>query len=169
MFNILGPLSNPAGARAQVLGVPRPELVETMAAVLGRLGCRHALVVHGEDGIDELTLAGPTLVCELKGETLSSYRITPQDAGLEPAPRAAVHGGAPADNAGTMRAVFAGRPGPIRDFVLLNAAAALMVGGAAANIAEGVTVAAKLIDTGAAGNAVERFVAATQRHAPAGE
>ena len=169
VFNILGPLSNPAGAQAQVLGVPRPELVETMAAVLGRLGCRHALVVHGEDGIDELTLAGPTLVCELKGETLSTYRITPQEAGLEPAPRAAVHGGAPADNARTLRAVFEGRTGPIRDFVLLNAAAALVVGGAVANIAEGVTVAAKLIDTGAAGNAVDRFVTATQRHAPVGE
>ncbi|HLZ72659.1 MAG TPA: anthranilate phosphoribosyltransferase [Dehalococcoidia bacterium] len=169
VFNILGPLSNPAGAQAQVLGVPRPELVETMAAVLGRLGCRHALVVHGEDGIDELTLAGPTLVCELKGETLATYRVTPNDAGLEPAPRAAVHGGAPVDNAKTMHAVFEGRPGPIRDFVLLNAAAALIVGGAAANIAEGVTVAARLIDTGEAGRTAERFVEASQRHAPGTE
>jgi anthranilate phosphoribosyltransferase len=132
-----------------------------MAQVLGRLGSRHVLVVHGEDGIDELTLAGPTLVCELRDGALKTYRITPQDAGLDPAPRAAVRGGDRDANAATMRAIFDGRPGPLRDFVLLNAAAALVVGGAAGSIAEGVTVAARLIDTGGAGRALEQFIAAS--------
>jgi anthranilate phosphoribosyltransferase len=167
VFNVLGPLSNPARAQAQVLGVPRADLVETMAAVLGRLGSRHALVVHGEDGIDELTLSGPTLVCELRGESLQTFRITPQEAGLEPAPRAAVRGSGPQENAAAMRAIFEGRPGPLRDIVLLNAGAALVVGGATGSIREGVTLAAKLIDTGEAGRVTERFVAASNRTAAA--
>jgi anthranilate phosphoribosyltransferase len=167
VFNILGPLSNPAGAQAQVLGVPRPELVEMMAAALGRLGSSHVLVVHGEDGTDELTLTGPTIVCELREGVTQVYRIRPEDAGLEPAPRAAVRGSTPAENAATMRAVFEGRPGPLRDIVLLNAGAALVVGGAGSSIAEGVALAAKLIDTGEAGRVAERFVAATNRLAPA--
>ncbi len=166
VFNILGPLSNPARAEAQVLGVPRPELVEVMATVLGRLGSKHALVVHGEDGLDELTLSGPTLVAELQGESLTVYRVTPEDAGLERAPRAAVRGGSPTDNAATMKQVLGGRPGPMRDIVLLNAAAALLVGGAVESIPEGVTVAARMIDTGVAGRVAERFVEASQRHAP---
>ncbi len=167
VFNILGPLSNPARAEAQVLGVPRPELVELMAAVLGRLGSRHAIVVHGEDGLDEFTLSGPTLVTELCGESLRTYRVTPEEAGLERAPRAAVRGGTPADNAATMKHILAGRAGPLRDIVLLNAAAALVVGGAAASIPEGVTVAARMIDTGDARRVAERFIEASQRHAPA--
>ncbi len=166
VFNILGPLSNPANAQAQVLGVPRPELVELMAAVLGRLGSRHVLVVHGDDGLDEMTLSGTTLVCELHGKSVTTYRVTPEEAGLERAPRAAVRGGTPADNAATMRQVFEGRAGPLRDIVLLNAAAALVVGGAAGAISEGVTVAARMIDTGEAGRAAERFVDASNRYAP---
>jgi anthranilate phosphoribosyltransferase len=166
VFNILGPLSNPAKAQAQVLGVPRPELVELMATVLGRLGSRHVLVVHGEDGLDELTLSGTTLVCELRGETMTTYRVAPEDAELERAPRAAVRGGTPADNAATMRGVFDGRTGPLRDIVLLNAAAALVVGGAAGGIAEGVTVAARMVDTGEAGRVATRFVEASKQYAP---
>jgi anthranilate phosphoribosyltransferase len=169
VFNILGPLSNPARVEAQVLGVPRPELVELMAAVLGRLGSRHALVVHGEDGLDELTLSGPTLVAELHGESLRTYRVTPEEAGLERAPHAAVRGGTPADNAATMKHILDGRTGPLRDFVLLNAAAALVVGGAVESIPEGVTVAARLIDTGEAGRVADSFVAASQRHAPSAD
>jgi len=163
VFNILGPLSNPAQAEAQVLGVPRADLAKTMAAVLGRLGSHHVLAVHGHDGLDELSLSGPTLVCELRGESMRTYEITPEDAGLERSPRAAIRGGTPANNAATMRAIFEGRPGPMRDFALLNAAAALVVGGAAASIPEGVTAAARLVDTGEAGRAAERFVAATNR------
>ena len=169
VFNILGPLSNPARAEAQVLGVPQPQLVQMMAEVLGRLGSRHVLVVHGEDGIDELTLAGPTLICELRDGALRSYRVEPKDVGLEPAPRAAVRGGDRDANAATMRAIFAGHPGPLRDFVLLNAAAALLVGGAATTLGEGVTLAARLIDTGEAGRALERFVAASVAAAGEGE
>jgi anthranilate phosphoribosyltransferase len=167
VFNILGPLSNPARAEAQVLGVPHPALVETMARALARLGTRHALVVHGEDGLDELTLSGPSIVCEVRDGRLATYRLTPGDAGLEPAPLAAVRGGTGEQNAATMRAVFEGRPGPLRDFVLLNAAAALVVGGAARTIPEGVAIAARLIDTGEAGRAMERFIAVSNAAAAA--
>jgi len=163
IFNILGPLSNPAGAQAQVLGVPRPELMELMATVLGRLGSSRVLVVHGEDGLDELTLSGATLICELQGGKVRNYRVTPEEAGLDRAPRASVRGGTPADNARTMLTVFEGRSGPLRDIVLLNAGAALVVGGAAQSIAEGVVLAGGLIDTGEAGRVAERFVAATNR------
>src|SRR5579875_2174690 len=161
VFNILGPLSNPARAEAQVLGVPHPALVETMARALARLGTRHALVVHGEDGLDELTLSGPSIVCEVRNGQLATSRITPGDAGLEPAPLAALRGGTSEQNAAMMRAVFEGRPGPLRDFVLLNAAAALVVGGAARTIPEGVAIAARFVDTGDAGRAMERFIAAS--------
>ncbi|HEY8838140.1 MAG TPA: hypothetical protein VIO16_10785 [Dehalococcoidia bacterium] len=134
-----------------------------MATVLGRLGSSHVLVVHGEDGLDELTLSGATFVCELRGGKVRNYRITPEEAGLERAPRASVRGGTPADNARTMLTVFEGRSGPLRDIVLLNAGAALVVGGAAQSIAEGVVLAGGLIDTGEAGRVAERFVAATNR------
>jgi anthranilate phosphoribosyltransferase len=169
VFNILGPLSNPARAEAQVLGVARPEYIETMAAVLGRLGSRHVLVVHGEEGLDEISLSGPTIVAELKDGSVQTYRITPQDAGLEPAPRAALRGSTPDENAQIMRAVLEGRSGPLRDFVLLNAGAALLVGGLVDSIAEGVALAGNVIDRGDAGAAAERFVAATNNPKLAGQ
>jgi anthranilate phosphoribosyltransferase len=161
-FNILGPLTNPAGATAQLLGVPLAPLAELLAPVLSRLGVRRALVVSGDDGLDELSISAPTCVVEVRGEEVRRYRIAPQDLGLEPAPRAAVRGGSPAENAEAMRRVFTGQEGPLRDFVLLNAAAALVVGGVAPDLAGGVQCAREVIDSGAALTALERFVEATR-------
>jgi anthranilate phosphoribosyltransferase len=161
VFNVLGPLTNPAGAQAQVLGVADAVLAGKMAQVLERLGCRHALVVHGEDGLDEMTIAGPTLVHELKDGALRSYRVAPEDVGLPRAEGCPVKGGSPAENAAALRAVLSGQPGPLRDIVLLNSAAALVAADIATGLAEGVSAAAAAIDGGAAAGALERFVEVT--------
>jgi len=158
VFNVLGPLTNPAGAQAQVLGVADAVLAGKMAQVLERLGCRHALVVHGEDGLDEMTLAGLTLVHELKDGALNSYRVAPEDVGLGRAEGCTVKGGSPEENAAALRAVLAGERGAQRDIVLLNSAAALVAADIAAHLAEGVSLAAAAIDSGAAARALERFV-----------
>ena len=158
VFNVLGPLTNPAGAQAQVLGVASAPLVATMAKVLERLGCRHALVVHGEDGLDEMTLTGPTLVHELKDCAVRSYRVAPEDVGLAPADGLAVKGGSPAENAAALVTVLAGQRGHLRDIVLLNSAAALVAADIAGSLGEGVSLAAAAIDGGAAARALERFV-----------
>jgi anthranilate phosphoribosyltransferase len=161
VFNILGPLTNPAGAEAQVLGVADAAIGEKMTQVLGRLGCRHALVVHGEDGLDEMTLGGSTLVYELKEGDIRSYRVTPEEVGLRPASGQAVKGGSPQENAAAIRAVFGGEPGPLRDIVLLNSAAALVAADKVASLAEGVGLAAQAIDSGAAGEKLDRFIEVT--------
>ncbi|MDP2949307.1 MAG: anthranilate phosphoribosyltransferase, partial [Chloroflexota bacterium] len=162
VFNILGPLTNPAGAQAQVLGVADAAIGEKMIRVLARLGCRHALVVHGQDGLDELTLAGPTLVHELKEGSVRSYTVTPQEAGLPPASGPALKGGSPQENAAAMRAVFGGDKGPLRDIVLLNSAAALVAADKAPALAEGVPLAARAIDSGAALAKLDRFIEITR-------
>ena len=162
VFNVLGPVTNPAGAEAQLLGAPSPALAEKLAHVLARLGSRRALVVHSEDGLDELSLGAGTLVWEVLDGGVRSFRVTPEDAGLEPAPRAAVRGGEPAANAEAMRRVFTGQEGPMRDFVLLNAAAALMVAELAPDLKQGVQRAAQTIDSGAAMDTLERYVRLTQ-------
>jgi anthranilate phosphoribosyltransferase len=161
VFNILGPLTNPAGARAQVLGVADAAIGEKMIQVLSRLGCGHALVVHGEDGLDEMTLGGPTLVYELEEGDIRSYRVTPEEVGLRQASGKAVKGGSPEENAAAMRAVFGGEQGPVRDIVLLNSAAALVAADKAASLTEGVTLAAQTIDSGAAGKKLDRFIEVT--------
>jgi len=161
VFNILGPLTNPAGAKAQVLGVADAAIGEKMTQVLGRLGCRHALVVHGEDGLDEMTLGGPSLVYELKEGDIRSYRVTPEEVGLRPASGQAVKGGSPQENAAAIRAVFGGEPGPLRDIVLLNSAAALVAADKVATLAEGVSLAAQAIDSAAAGEKLDRFIEVT--------
>jgi anthranilate phosphoribosyltransferase len=160
VFNILGPLTNPAGATCQVLGVADPSLAETMALVLARLGSRRAMVVHG-DGLDEMSISGPTQVCELVEGCVRQYEVTPQEVGLALFEAASVAGGTPEENAAVLREVLAGRPGPRRDIVLLNAAAGLVALERAAALAEGVAQAAKAIDSGAARERLERFVAAT--------
>jgi anthranilate phosphoribosyltransferase len=160
VFNILGPLTNPAGAACQVLGVADPSLAETMALVLARLGSRHALVVHG-DGLDEMSISGPTLVCELVEGRVRQYVVTPQEVGLALSDATSVAGGTPEENAAALREVLAGRPGPKRDIVLLNTAAGLVALERAATLAEGVALAAEAIDSGAARERLERFVAAT--------
>lgn len=159
IFNVLGPLTNPAGAEQRVLGVATGALGEKLAEVLGRIGAVHALVVHGEDGLDELSISAPSTVYELAGGEVRRYRVTPEDAGLLTAPRAAVRGGSAAENAETMRRIFQGAEGPLRDFVLLNAAAALVAGGAAGSLKEGAALAAQTIDRGAALAVLDRFVA----------
>ncbi|MCJ7510090.1 MAG: anthranilate phosphoribosyltransferase [Dehalococcoidia bacterium] len=161
VFNILGPLTNPAGAKAQVLGVADPTIGERMTQVLGRLGCRHALVVHGEDGLDEMTLGGFSLVYEIKEGDIRSYRVKPEEVGLRQASGQAVKGGSPQENAAAIRAVFGGEQGPLRDIVLLNSAAALVAADKVATLAEGVSLAAQAIDSGAAGEKLDRFIEVT--------
>jgi anthranilate phosphoribosyltransferase len=161
VFNLLGPLTNPAGASRQVLGVPRVDLVETVAAALQRLGSAHALVVHGEDGLDEVSIAGPTQVAELVDGGIRRYTIAPADAGLAPQDIAGVAGGSPNENAQALTLVLEGTPGPLRDFVLINAGVALVAADLAANLKDGVRMAAESIDSGAARAKLDAFVAAT--------
>ncbi|MBE3589845.1 MAG: anthranilate phosphoribosyltransferase [Firmicutes bacterium] len=163
IFNILGPLTNPAGAAAQVVGVYDARLVPLVADVLNGLGTRRALVVHSDDGLDEISISAPTLVCEADGAEVRSYRLRPEDFGLRRAPLSAIAGGDAADNAAIAREVLSGKAGPARDVVLLNAGAALYAGGRAASIADGVRLAAEAIDSGAARRMLERFVAFTHQ------
>jgi anthranilate phosphoribosyltransferase len=150
VFNLLGPLTNPAGARSQVLGVPSPELIDLVAATLAELGVEHALVVHGAGGLDEISLAGETLIAEVKGGEIRRLTVTPEDFGIMRAPLEAVRGGTPTENAATIRSIFSGRSGPHRDIVIANAAAALVAAGAAQNFRDGAELAAAALDSGAA-------------------
>jgi anthranilate phosphoribosyltransferase len=153
-FNLLGPLTNPARPEGQVVGVPKPELAPFVARCLQRLGTKRAWVVNGS-GLDELTL-GPTTVAELEGGNVRTFTVGPEDAGLAPAPVEALRGGDPQANAAIARDVLAGAPGPKRDVVLLNAAAALVVAGRAGSLREGVALAAAAIDDGRARALVDR-------------
>ena len=199
IFNILGPLTNPAGARAQVLGVYSAHLVPLVAEALAMLGVRHAMVVHGHNDLgirdqgtgnreqgagsggqraevqatagqqvpgclDELTLTGPSEVAEVHGHTVALRRITPEDVGLQRAPFAALAGGDAATNAAILESIFAGEQGPRRDVVLFNAAAALVVGGAAEDLVAGIRLAADAIDSGAVTALVERLREFAKEH-----
>ncbi len=148
VFNLLGPLTNPAGAKRQVLGVYAPELVELMAEVLLLLGTERALVVHGSDGSDELTLSGETKCAEIRDGALKFYQLTPEQVGLERVPVKALLGGGPQDNAALLRAALRGECGAFTSAGILNAAAALYVGGLAADLREGVHLAEKAVDNG---------------------
>ncbi len=161
LFNVLGPLCNPAEVKRQVLGVYDRKLVEPIAHVLRNLGSVHAWVVHGSDGMDELTTTGATTVAELRDGTISVFEVTPEDAGLARASLAALKGGDAAHNAAALRALLQGEPGAYRDIVLLNAAAALIVAGKAESLKDGVAKAAVSIDSGRAAGALDRLVAAT--------
>jgi anthranilate phosphoribosyltransferase len=154
-FNLLGPLTNPARPSAQIVGVPRPELTGFLARCLARLGTNRAWVVHGA-GLDELTLAGATSVSEVRGGEVRSFTVTPKDAGLRLADAQGLQGGDAARNAEIAREVLAGAPGPRRDVVLLNAAAALVVADKAGDLAAGVALAAAAIDDGRAAAVLER-------------
>ncbi|MFH1651702.1 MAG: anthranilate phosphoribosyltransferase [Chloroflexota bacterium] len=158
VFNILGPLTNPAGAKAQVLGVAVAELVPKMASALQELGCEHALVVHGEDGLDEITVTGKTRVSELRDNGINSYEISPEDLGLPRADLESLRGGTAAENAETMRQILSGAPGPKSDAVIANAAAVLVAGGKAATLAEGVALAGEVIAKGKAKTKMEQLV-----------
>jgi anthranilate phosphoribosyltransferase len=159
VFKVLGPLTNPAGARAQVVGVYSPDLVPTIAAVLARLGARRAFVVHGAGGIDELSPAGPNLVCEVSGGKVRRREIDPRDFGVPRCKPGDLGGGSPADNAATIREIFAGASGPKREAVLLNAAGAIAAAGHADDLEEGYGAASEAVDSGAAGERLEELIA----------
>jgi len=162
IFNFLGPLTNPAGASRQVIGVSDPDYLETMAGALALLGTRHSLLFSSEDGLDELSVSASTYVVEVVGHELRSYTITPEAASLPRSPTDAIPGGDPAENAETTRRIFAGQPGAARDLAVLNAGAAIYVGGGAQTLADGVRLAERTIDSGAAADTLERFVARTR-------
>ncbi|MFZ5875002.1 MAG: anthranilate phosphoribosyltransferase [Nitrospirota bacterium] len=157
LFNILGPLTNPAGASIQILGVYADPLADLMAQVLIKLGSRHCFVVHGEDGLDEISISGPTRFCEGKEGRISCYHLDPRDLGLPLAGLETIAGGGPEENAKILLAILGGELGPRRDIVLLNAAPPLVACGLAKDFAEGVGLAARAIDSGAAMDKLERL------------
>lgn len=158
VFNILGPLTNPAAPKRQLLGVYDSSLVEPLARVLSSLGVRRGLVVYGQDKMDEISLSAPTSVCEVNEGQYRSYTIQPEDFGLTRCTKADLAGGPPAENARITRDILAGATGPRRDAVLLNGGAALYLGGKANTLADGVALAASLIDSGAAARKLEAFL-----------
>jgi anthranilate phosphoribosyltransferase len=163
IFNILGPLTNPAGADCQVMGVYRADLVEKLAGVLQKLGCKHGFVVCGSDGMDEMTLTGETLVAEVTPDGVTLTTVSPEQLGLSRCDMAALKGGDAVVNAAIVRAVLAGEQGPRRDIVLLNAAYALVAAGKAATPAEGMILAAEAIDSGRALQQVAKLAALTNQ------
>ncbi|MBI3446577.1 MAG: anthranilate phosphoribosyltransferase [Magnetospirillum sp.] len=163
IFNLLGPLANPAGTRRQVVGVFAEQWVEPMARVLGRLGAEHAWVVHGSDGLDELTTTGQTKVAEYKNGDVRLFIVTPEEVGLKRTSSASLKGGDAAANAAAMRAMLTGHPGAYRDIVVLNSAAALLVADAVPTLADGARMAERAIDDGKAIAVLERMVAITNR------
>lgn len=158
IFNLLGPLANPAGVKYQIIGVFSEEWVEPIARVLGLLGAERAWVVHGADGLDELTTTGISHVAVLDGGTVSTFKVSPKNAGLPESKPEDLIGGDAAENAAHIRAVLGGNQGPFRDIVLLNAAAALLVAGKAKTLREGVTLAEESIDSGKAKGVLEALV-----------
>jgi len=165
IFNLLGPLSNPAGAKRQLIGVFDGIWAEPMAEVLRNLGSERVWVVHGSDGTDELTITGPSDVVELRDGELRRFEVTPEEAGLGRASLDAIKGGDGDENARTMAAVLGGASGPIRDIVLLNSAAALIVAGRVETLRDGVAAAAEAVDSGAVRATLDELVAITNRAA----
>jgi anthranilate phosphoribosyltransferase len=165
VFNVLGPLTNPAGARAQVVGVYAPGLVRTLAQVLARLGARRAFVVHGDGGIDELSPTGPNLVCEVVEGRVVERTIDPLDLGVARCSPEELRGGTPAENAEAIRRVLGGGDGGARDAILLNAAGAIAAGGHAEDLREGLAVAREAVDSGAAAERLERLLAYSREQA----
>ncbi len=161
IFNLLGPLSNPAGVTRQFTGVFAKDWIEPMANVLGNLGCEAAWVVHGSDGLDEMTTTGPSFVAELKDAKVTTFEVSPEDAGLGVASPEDLKGGDSAHNAKALTAVMDGVPGPYRDVTLYNAAGALIVAGKAKDLKQGVEIAAAAIDGGQAKAALDKMVAIT--------
>jgi anthranilate phosphoribosyltransferase len=158
IFNVLGPLTNPAGARRQVVGVSDARLIDVLGGALARLGCDRALVVSSEDGLDEMSTSAPTHVVEVDGGELSRCVVTPEELGIEPADPGAVAGGTPEANAATTRAILAGEPGPAADLAVVNAAAAIYAAGRAPSIRAGVDAARDALSSGAAARTLEDYV-----------
>lgn len=163
IFNILGPLSNPAGVKRQLLGAFSQSLLRPMAEVLRNLGSEKVWLVTGSDGLDEMTTTGPTHVVALDRGEISSFTLSPEDAGLKPAAAEDLRGGDPAFNAAALRAVLSGEPSPYRDIALYNAGAALVVADRAKDVREGVALAAKAVDDGRAARTLETLVATSNR------
>lgn len=161
VFNILGPLTNPASPSRQLLGVYDPSLVEPLARVLYSLGVKQGMVVYGQDKLDEISLSSATSVCEFRDGEYKSYEICPEDFGLKRCDKEELKGGSPEENAKIVRAVLGGEKGPRRDVVLMNAGAALYISGKAESLEAGIRLAAELIDSGAAMRKLEEFVKAT--------
>jgi len=156
-FNLLGPLTNPAGATRQLVGVPRPDLTELMARSLMELGSQRAWVVHGADGIDEMSTTGETKVTECKDGTINTFYLHPGDVGLPKAAAGSLKGGDAHENARIIEGVLAGERGPARDVVLLNAGAGLLISGEAATVADGIVMASRAIDRGDARRTLEQL------------
>jgi len=167
IFNFLGPLTNPAGALRQVIGVSDPNFLETIAGALARLGAEKALVVSSADGLDEMSTSSATRVVEVDGHDVYSYEVTPEEVGLARAEPAALTGGTPDVNAQTTRQIFAGEHGPARDVAVLNAGAAIYVSGTVSSLEQGVRAAEAAIDDGRAARALENLANLTQELAPA--
>jgi anthranilate phosphoribosyltransferase len=160
-FNLLGPLTNPAGAHSQLVGVYSIEVIDLMAATLAELGVQRAFVVHGADGLDEISLSGETHVAELREGALTRYTVTPEDFGMSRAPLETLRGGNAPENAALIRQVLEGQPGPRRDIAIINAAAALVAAGIAANFQDGTKLAANAISSGLAQKKLAALVAFT--------
>ena len=158
-FNLLGPLTNPAGARAQVAGVFSDKVVEKVARVLSELDVERAFIVHGDGGLDEISLSGETAVGDVRHATVQLYQVTPEEFGLERAPLDVISGGDAAHNAGLIRAILSGEKGPRRDIVVANASAAIVAAGRAADFLEGALLAAQSIDSGAALKKLDALIA----------
>lgn len=162
IFNLIGPLTNPAGARAQVVGVADGTMAEKIAMAFEGLGCRHALVVHGENGLDEIAINGRTIIYELKDGEIESYHVSPGDFGVPEAELDSIKGGTAADNAAILRNVLSGEKGPQRDVVLMNAAAVLLAGDRVKNLEQGFKMAEEAIDSGRAMQKMEKLIAFSQ-------
>lgn len=157
VFNVLGPLTNPAGARRQLMGVYAPHLVERIGRVLAELGAEHALVVHGDDGLDEISTTGTTRIAEVKDGAVRTFALEPEDLGLARATLADLAGGGPEENAAAMRRLLAGEPGSLADIVIANAGAAIWVGGLAEDLGGGAALAREALGSGAAANKLEEL------------
>ena len=163
VFNILGPLSNPAGANMELMGVYEQELVEPLAQVMAKLGVVRGMVVYGQDKLDEISMSAPTSVCEIKDGWFRSSVITPEDFGLKRCTREDLKGGSSEENAQITRAILNGEKGPRRDAVLMNAGASLYIGGKAASMKDGIILAADLIDSGKALKTLEKLIEISNR------
>ena len=168
LFNLLGPLANPAGVRRQVVGVPAPQFVLVLARTLGELGAERAFVVHGYGGLDEISTAGPTLVAETRNGSVREMQVTPEELGVAPAPIEELRGGDATRNAELLVSVLRGEKGGRRSAVLLNSAAAIAASGVCETLRDGVRLAEQAIDSGAAAARLERFVQATRARKAAG-
>jgi anthranilate phosphoribosyltransferase len=162
IFNILGPLVNPAGANMELLGVYDEDLIEPMAKVLCNLGVKSGMVVYGQDGLDEISLSSPTIVCELRSGFIKTYSIEPEQFGFTRCQKKELVGGTPAENAQITRDILSGEKGPRRDAVLLNSAAAIHIARPDVSIDEGIKIAAEIIDSGKAGEQLNQFIAMSQ-------